>query len=483
MKGLILAGLLFWFLDLQVDWLNDINKYVLVALFLGFFVLAWAMKENFSIILLAFILTVFVSSLITLLVFSDERPFQFSWKVPQAENLPPRLIHIILDEHIGIEGIPSRGVSGEAVKAELNRFYLKNDFRLFRGAYSHYFSTTDSISNLMNFSVSDEANSFIVGKEEPYSLSDNRYFQILSERGYDINILQSTYLHFCTVDSSVYENCLEYNSYSLKALQNLSIPISHKLKVLLHTFFKQSYRYGRFQGMYREIQPKISLPAWTWGLEADKVRPHSVNSLQILDLLWEDIESMPEGNALFVHLLLPHYPYVSYADCSIRNSVLDWTRPVLTEQSNSNTPESWRAHYEQYFQQVQCLYTKLEELFKRMRAAEIYDNTIILLHGDHGSRIAMNEPIIENLKALNDRDILDGFSTLFAMKVPGVEGGSILSTYPLEQLLETVLSTIGVMPVGTRPEPSEPYVYLKSKNQKDLMPIPYPQISEKSLVY
>jgi hypothetical protein len=108
-----------------------------------------------------------------------------------------------------------------------------------------------------------------------------------------------------------------------------------------------------------------------------------------------------------------------------------------------------------------------------MRAAGIYDEAIILIHGDHGSRIVITDPTSENRQALTKQDLQDGFSTLFAMKLPGKSGGYDKSAWPLERLFAKFAFEAGLTPTNNLPERSKPYVYLTTDDDKEFVRIPY----------
>jgi arylsulfatase A-like enzyme len=139
----------------------------------------------------------------------------------------------------------------------------------------------------------------------------------------------------------------------------------------------------------------------------------------------------------------------------------------------ANTIASRRERYQQYFEQLRCIYRRLDELFDQMRAAGIYDNSIILLHGDHGSRIVMTAPIPINQQALGKQDLVDGFSSLFAMKLPGKPGGYDKSPWPLEQLLARFVYEAGLTPNNLLPGKAEPFVYLIADEKQEVSRIPY----------
>lgn len=140
-----------------------------------------------------------------------------------------------------------------------------------------------------------------------------------------------------------------------------------------------------------------------------------------------------------------------------------------------NTEDSRKTHYQEYFKQVQCIYMKLDELFEKMDHAGIFENTVIAIQGDHGSRIVKREPTIENEHELSREDIVDAYSTLFAVKFPKQIGYYDTQPFPIEFLLQEKVANTLIRKNGNR-APSDPFVFLRSEDQKilDLKPFPYP---------
>ena len=82
---------------------------------------------------------------------------------------------------------------------------------------------------------------------------------------------------------------------------------------------------------------------------------------------------------------------------------------------------------------------------------------------------------IQNEAQLSEADMRDGFSTLFAVKLPDQKGLYDSKAYPLEYLLRGYVLNY----LSTNQEPaqqSRPYVYLKSEDPMDLdlKQVPYP---------
>lgn len=53
-----------------------------------------------------------------------------------------------------------------------------------------------------------------------------------------------------------------------------------------------------------------------------------------------------------------------------------------------------------------------------MKSMGIFKEATVIVHGDHGSRIYLNHPLVGNKEMLTDADLRDGYSALFAVKAP-----------------------------------------------------------------
>ena len=132
--------------------------------------------------------------------------------------------------------------------------------------------------------------------------------------------------------------------------------------------------------------------------------------------------------------------------------------------------------YEDYLRQTVCLYGKLEKLLNRMRAAGMLDNSIVILHGDHGSRLGLRAPVQENLDQFTTRDFLDGFATLFAVKVPGESGGYNLEVQSLQHVfgewLARAINSPPPPPPPVLPDEGEPFVYFFAGEGRPYVRVP-----------
>jgi len=479
---LIIAGLITLFIDTEFQTMVEINKYSLLAVFLGIFVLFLKWQENSYHIMTVVFSTCLVSTLTLPILMRSEAEVPFAVSTANAAHHPlPRIIHLILDEHVGVEGIPTGLESGQAIKDKILGFYQQYGFYVYGKAFSHYASTYNAVPNALNFSAEAENRPFLTGTHFPFKLQSNKYFTILSQRHYQVNVHGSGTIDFCPGNPILVHSCHEYAGLATGVIADLNLPVADQLRVIFAGYLNRSIRYQRIRSFYQSMQPRlisqgIPLPAWTWDTY---VVPYAANTMAALAHLSEDILAMPPGSVMFAHLLLPHFPYVYKEDCSTHASLQEFKSRTLTfegtHQMNGydNTIKSREERYRLYFQQLQCLYVRLEELFQRMQAAGIFEDSIIILHGDHGSRIGLHDAYFENFDVLSKEDYTDAFSTLFAVKLPGKSGGYDLSIRPLENLLAEAIK----VPIESAATPattdSEPFVYLKSKTGKDLVRVFY----------
>ena len=457
-----MAVLLTVFIDLQfipLNLIHGVGESGVILLFCGMqtFVLCIFLREKFFSIATAVCLSFFFVTVFQLTV-----PLQKSnsfFEHPPAESRSVRrIIHLIFDEHIGIEGIPTDIDSGVATKDFISQFYLKNGFQLFGGAFSRHVNTHTSLANMLNFTAT--SNGLINGRG-PYTLLHNKYFRALSEKQYHIEVLSPGWIDLCADSTVTINRCIKRDWDSLSNLSEIEMPLSQKLQLLYGRYVNQSALATAI--VYAVVLPlrsnfpalAASLDQWTWALNPDRSRTEPINTLTDLEPLWNDILSLPHGTVLMAHLMIPHYPYVALPNCSIRppSRHFLWNNRGLLEQPPPNTGESRKERYKQYFEQLECLYRRLGELFDRMQAAGVYDDSIIIVHGDHGSKIVTTEPLKDNQYVLTKRDLLDGFSTLFAMKIPGKSGGYDKSSLPLEQLFAKFAFEAGLFPTNILPRP------------------------------
>lgn len=357
------------------------------------------------------------------------------------------VIHLLLDGFISPEGLPGPEES-ENLKQEIYSFFEEFDFDLNTRAYSHYYATVDSMTRMLNFRNDDEnlwQYAFLM--HEDISFEENAWFEILDDLGYQINVYQSEFMDYCSLELNKSINC---NTFPIPYLISIHNEIEEKLKIteiLFKTLASQSV-------IATEVLRSNNILE-TWGV--------SILDERLLQKLSTDITMRP-NDAYFAHVLLPHSPQIFREDCSIDYSTPIWLRWTVEGGLVGNSPEKRVDRYKRMVPQFKCALNTLEKFFNHLKQHEIYDNATIIVHGDHGTSAYIRSPSIYNEALLSNRDMLETFSTLFAVKWPDGKYRENTNVESLNVLLaQTAIRLTGKssedlnIPVSEEPDP---FIYL-----------------------
>ncbi len=474
-RGLVVGLLAVLIMDLQLDWFGlearthiaGIAKLVLAAFVIGA-ALGWAVGRNIGRILAASFATVLIATLVWPASETREGPEEPAPGIGARAHLPP-ILHLVLDEQTAPEAIPLEFPGGAALRDDLARRYLAWGFRLFGRGYSRYSGTHNSLPNLLNFTTSPidavhvDRNPFAGVAAGPVAVEANAYFRRMSDRGYAIHVYQSDFMDFCSTPGVAVATCFTYSLRGIGILEGLALPAPEKARLIgskllqlseFGDFVRANYRVARYLLAKAGL---AGLPPWT----LDTLQLPPSGSFSALERLGADLAAGPRGGLYFAHLLLPHFPYAYDADCGLRQSVADWRlrydRAALAP--FINTAETRARAYALYFAQMACLHERLAQLFEGLRAAGAYDDAIVIVHGDHGSRIGRLDPHAKWAGLLSEADYVDHFATLFALKAPGVEPGYDTELWPIQELFAAIVGNDWALPA---PAPDlEHYVFLR----------------------
>ena len=445
-RAALLAAVIALFIDIQVD-VPPWSSVTVTLLFLaGVGVLAgilWLLREHATAILCVIFVTLLALTLARGHPDSDRIVSEQGVATGSSENAPPLLIHLLLDEHIGVEGLPPEIPATRALREELIEFYTSHGFRLFGGAYSQYANTYNSIANLLNFAAREVSHPYLLhgSDEAEWDLKQAAYFKMLEQRGYRLHVYQSSYMDLCNVEGIQLQECVTYPVASVGMLQRLSLSAWEKTRAIANAIVTQSAVLRVFNKVYERgirvglMKVGVSAPAWRW-------QPPSFGPLRVpavFERLSEDVLRNPRGHAFFAHLILPHYPYVFDSGCELRSRTSDWltNRISSTDELVYNTADSRTLKYERYVEQVRCVVAMLDDLLAKLDERGLLADATIIVNGDHGSRIPRYFPSGRTLASgrLSDDDYSDTFSTLYAIRQPGVSAGYDATPASLVELL------------------------------------------------
>lgn len=476
----ILAILLLVFVDIQFEWTQSWNRKVVPAAFIVPAIM-WVLREHISQILAVVFGTIIAATLVppianSLLPDHPDRGIKSS-----ALNAKlPVYVHIILDEHPGIEIFSDEISSHKKLKKEVIAFYSRNSFRIFGRAYSQYYDTVDSIPSLLNFETTGNPDELAAGVGTNSRVLENRYFEGILSKGYEISVYQSAFLDYCgSVKGARISDCLTYNYYGAPSAALAGLDNAERAKIILFLYQQRSFLSKVFVFIYLNLRESAALSGWElpdWPNWSRKTG--AIPALPVFDRLIEDVSSSSGGQMFFAHLHIPHSPYSVTSECRVRRPVLQWTyRFRGTKKPHSgptNSPESRLAAYEGSIAQIRCSMSKLEKLFTVMKERGTFDDAVIIIHGDHGSRIVLNEPRQEFVNHLTRQDYFDAFSTLYVVKSPAIEPGYDARMMALPELLEGTVSG-SLNDPAIRDDKERAVVYLRDGEIANYLEVPMPE--------
>ena len=445
-RAVVFAALLALFIDMHASlppWSSLVITLIFLALVAGFAALLWLLHEHATAILCVIFVTLIALTLIRGNSGAHQIATERTASAASGDAGPPLLIHLLLDEHIGVAGLPPEIAGTRDLRPELIDFYTSRGFRLFGGAYSQYAQTYNSIANLLNFASRQVSHPYLRhGSEEAeWDLKQAAYFQLLQQRGYRLHVYQSSYMDLCHADGVQVQECTTYPVASLQMLQDLALPMSEKARAIANALVTQSRILLVANKVYERVVRATFLragwevPAWRW-------QPPSFGPLRVpavFERLSDDILRHPRGHAFFAHLILPHYPYVFDRSCTLRSRTSEWLTNHIasTDPLVYNTADSRAQRYERYVEQVRCVMSLVDGLVAQLDSRGLLDDATIIVHGDHGSRIPLHFPSGLTLEGgvLTDSDYSDTFSTLYAIRRPGVSSGYDASPVSVVELL------------------------------------------------
>jgi hypothetical protein len=412
-RPFLLAGVIAFFFDVQFD--EAWRPRHLALMFPVLSLLLWYTRAHAPQVLMAVGATMFVSTLV--LPADRQQSPQREEAVQRSGNLPFTL-HIILDEHIGVEGLPPDADSQELAR-DLRAFFHKNEFMLFGGAYSSYFNTVRSLSHQFNFADGTH-NPDLYEKSTAgftWRLTRNQHLSELIRKGYAVRVYQSNHVNVCG-DAALPLVCDTYNYTGISALMTAPLSVVEKAFVLASIFVTRTAPYQEFTKHYvsasrRLLGRGIVLPVWN-GLE-QSVGP--LITAATMATVKERLAAARPDQYVLAHLLIPHSPYVYDAECNI---LPPWQWLGRSAPAGfSNTDDGRKVRYRMYVAQARCTTEKLQELLDAI-PLEVSREAVVILQGDHGSRITTAEPSASSFGQLTARDYIDGYSTLFAVRAPGL---------------------------------------------------------------
>lgn len=371
----------------------------------------------------------------------------------------PVILHLILDEHIGIEGFRERDPDAPILQQQLKSFYGQAGFVVYGGAYSEQMHTANAIPYMLNYGHRTRRH----GGKDGVKVGPAEHLEKLAHSGYRITVFQSDFAELCA--GNRVQRCVTYDSSSLRPTIALPLATTERAKLIVWKFISLS------DFMLAALSTAADLGDLS-GRNGEHLRqvvdagPRSSTaaSLTALDLLTAQLRTAKPGDAFIAHILLPHVPYMVGSDCTFL---------PRSEWGYRHTPTNIDKRRAAYRNQVRCTTHRVAKALRALDQSPAGKNAIVIIHGDHGSRITdidTNEP---NVGRFGDDDLIATFSTLLVLKAPNVQPRYFADRQPVAAILREFATS----DFRTAPEPSRQNIkglYLDDLNWVIRRQIPLP---------
>jgi hypothetical protein len=399
----------------------------MVALAVVLTTVFWLIRAQLPSILLVFVVVLLISMIFTRrlpklrsehIEAHDGDRLAREWKASgQFNDKLPIVLHLIFDELMSPGAMTGDLPGGAEARQTVMEFGQRHSFRMYDSVYSRYFFSGVSIPSMMSSEYVGRTALARSDADQQRNRESNPYFDEMARRGYRTVVFQTVLLDFS--NNANVDFCETFDSFA---------PIGGSTAGL----DSRNQRASLWQAIFRAYQPSYTS---TIGKKALRriygLQTEEVGVLGIADRYdaqgfpgWFDrfarfTAAVPRGTHVFAHFMVPHSPYLLSESCVVSG----------TPEAGyylSNYPEAERSakrqkFYQGYFGQLRCVASKLDTFMSTIEASENFRDAVIVIHGDHGSRISSGN-VVEDY---TERDRIDNYATFFAVRsptaVPGVD--------------------------------------------------------------
>lgn len=328
------------------------------------------------------------------------------------------VLHVILDEHAGIAAFPDEVISDSGRYAYMKP-YLDRGFLVFTHAYTADFLTQKSIARLFNKTLEDPTQTLRLDKDPP------RWTLLRAD---NLNIISSNRnLRWYGFDRLNLAPDIETVSF----IRNLNLSHIGSIDSRSSLSFKDRLVVGFSSGLrwlYADFKSPLA-PIIAAASTSLSRTYRSVGALSKLDFLSSSISELAELSAGgwygFIHVLVPHAPVTYNENCKLL-PVDDWI--------SSNKPEGGmrdisnrNVRYAGHLRQAKCTSRTFLDGVDLLKQQPSWSNMTVLVHGDHGSRIGLEDLSIPIGESSSEIQKLDAYSTFLAIRLPGSTKGRIIN--------------------------------------------------------
>ena len=322
-------------------------------------------------------------------------------------------------------------------------FYADNDFMLYPQAYTEKEDAAQNFAKVLNANNNKPEKEYLLQKIYPESLwhfnylnnkstylKESKIYDTFLKSKFSINAYQNDGIELCKINNDyAVSYCVEKNSLPID-FDNMKISTWDKTSMLAAQWLQSTGLFDNLSYIYKGLHPFMNvddMPLVGKSLADADIK----NSLDVLDLLKQDLQKADGHTAYFVDLNMPGQGFIYDEYCHIR-PMSEWqTNQNYAWSKDINTSQKRQA----YLKQVQCIYGSLQKFINELKANKLDKETVIVLQGLSGMNgmFAPNEDEVPANKFMNqkfvDTAIKDPLKKGFKLKNEVCTTSEVLEQY------------------------------------------------------
>ncbi len=375
----------------------------------------------------------FVFGILSLSMVSHSRVIIDQPSLPHDQSAPA-VIHILLDELGESSHWPDKPLA-----EKFETVFKEHGFQIFRNVRSTANMTADSVPDFLNPQAKAPTGSEYLREGFQHRVKRNALFERESSRRV-IDVVESSYIDLLPKD------------FDLKSVGRAEVVRSHLGETRFVTELTvedrariacgkiNAHLQRRSVRNYKERLLQRSI----FGRRIEEIifsecpdENFTLSALNAIEKFTARIGSLDRGTYVFTHFLLPHAPYILDAECKFK-PVSEWMPAIVAAKQEG--AESQNLRYRRYQEQCLCLGERMRSLFLALQANPKLRDAIILVHGDHGTRIRFADREIPGSYSKGSMDA-DNLNTFFAVRDPsGNFSFDLNRSYTLPEVIDEVRS-------------------------------------------
>lgn len=356
----------------------------------------------------------------------------FAFENPE-EQKKDNLIYLILSDHTSYRGSVEQvsaldkesPMKKSLSPAFMNDFYQTNGFTFYTSAFTRYTDRYRSVGGVLNPEMDevkldlfnrDDASYFISSDEAKAYPTTSSLFKKWQDDGYKINVYQTYPLDFCKTNVNV-DKCISHPG-PLGALYKTNISPNNKFLLLLGHFLRSFPAGKKVVKMAKEKFPTAKVPF----IAAPYSASLPIGQADVLYRLGQDVQQAEGKNVFFAHLSLPLTPYMYNENCQLEDDPMKWRDHISAKGLNE-----FEKNKASYLKQLACTYGQINYLMEDLKKKDVLKNTKIIIHGDRGENIKIQENKITDFSRIQlmKENIRLKNLTVFAVYDPAVKKASV----------------------------------------------------------